>query len=120
MADKYAIIRNYIYDIKKFLQDTYEADEHHEWKMILALLEVNLILYQMCKETVQAEGVFNKVTGKKNPLLSTMKDLQATIMKQVQHLGISPYAVAKIKTQSEEDDEYDFIECLKKPTVELR
>lgn len=106
------MIRKYIKDIKKFLDETYEATDHSEWRMILALLEDNLVLYKMCQDTVDVEGVFDSKTKKKNPLLSTMKDLQATIMKQIQHLGLSPYANAKIKTQQPEDDEMDFIEAL--------
>ena len=42
-----------------------------------------------------------------------MKDLQASIMKQVQHLGISPYSASKIKQEVEDDNE-DFIEALTK------
>ena len=114
------MIHKYIVDIKQFLDETYEATDHAEWRMILALLEDNLVLYKMCQDTVKEEGVFDHETKKKNPLLSTMKDLQATIMKQVQHLGLSPYANAKIKTQQPEDDEMDFIEALtstKKPST---
>jgi hypothetical protein len=40
-----------------------------------------------------------------------MKDLQATIHKQIQHLGLSPYAISKIKMSSEDDTD-DFINDL--------
>ena len=40
-----------------------------------------------------------------------MKDLQATIIKQIQHLGLSPYAISKIKTDSPDDTD-DFIDTL--------
>jgi hypothetical protein len=40
-----------------------------------------------------------------------MKDLQATILKQMQHFGLSPYANAKIKL-TESDETEDFIEEL--------
>lgn len=60
-------------------------------------------LYQKIKEQIETDGIYDKRTGRKHPLLSTLKDLQATMMKQVQHLGLSPYASSKIK-QAEEDD----------------
>ena len=82
-----------------------------EWDATLMLMADNLDLYQMCKESVKENGIYNAENGKKNPLLTTMKDLQATIIKQIQHLGLSPYSAAKIKMDSEDDTE-DFIEDL--------
>lgn len=82
-----------------------------EWEAVIMLLADNLDLYKMCKKSVKENGIYNAENGKKNPLLATMKDLQATIMKQVQHLGLSPYAVSKIKID-EEDDTEDYIESL--------
>ena len=40
-----------------------------------------------------------------------MKDLQATILKQIQHLGLSPYSSAKINDKTEDDTD-DFLENL--------
>ena len=82
-----------------------------EWEAVIMLLADNLDLYKMCKKSVKDNGIYNADNGKKNPLLSTMKDLQATIMKQVQHLGLSPYAVSKIKID-EDDNTEDYIEEL--------
>ncbi len=82
-----------------------------EWWCIIQLLADNLELYNCCKKSIQDVGIYDKETGRKNPLLSTIKDLQSTIMKQIQHLGLSPYAVSKIH-DSVEDDTDDFIESL--------
>jgi phage terminase small subunit len=75
------------------------------------LLGDNLDLYNECRESVRINGIYNAENGKKNPLLTTMKDLQATIIKQIQHLGLSPYAVSKIK-DTPEDDTDSYIEAL--------
>ena len=84
---------------------------NEEWQAVIMLLADNLDLYKQCKRSVKENGIYNAENGKKNPLLATMKDLQATIMKQVQHLGLSPYAVSKIKID-EEDDTENYIEDL--------
>lgn len=74
-----------------------------EWEFMLYMYADNLELYDKIKATIENDGIYDKNTGRKHPLLSTQKDLQATMMKQVQHLGLSPYAASKIK-QAEEDD----------------
>ena len=79
--------------------------------MTLTLLADNLDLYIECRKSISQNGIFDTETYKKNPLLTTCKDLQATIMKQIQHFGLSPYAISKIK-QTEEDDSEDYIESL--------
>ena len=82
-----------------------------QWEAMLSLLQDNLDLYNQCKKSVEENGIFDATDFKKNPLLSTMKDLQATIIKQIQHLGLSPYAESKIR-QAGEDDTEDYIEAL--------
>ena len=82
-----------------------------EWASIMYLLGDNLDLYKECRDSIKQNGIFDVNTYKKNPLLSTCKDLQATIMKQIQHLGLSPYAASKIKDAVEDDTE-DYIESL--------
>ena len=82
-----------------------------QWEMTLSLLADNLDLYIECRKSITQNGIFDTENYKKNPLLTTCKDLQATIMKQIQHFGLSPYAISKIK-QTEEDDSEDYIESL--------
>lgn len=82
-----------------------------EWNIILTLLGDNIQLYLACKESINENGIYDANTGRKNPLLSTMKDLQATIIKQVQHLGLSPYALSRLGS-NDEDNTDDYIEML--------
>ena len=103
-------VREYLVDIEKYLTDKY-GTVNSEWKPLITLLADNLELYTQCKATIKQHGIYDATTGKKNPLLATMKDLQATIIKQIQHLGLSPYAASKIK-ETVEDDTDDFIENL--------
>ena len=102
--------QNYIKAVNDYLIKKY-GKVQPEWDATLMLMADNLDLYQECKESVRENGIYNADNGKKNPLLTTMKDLQATIIKQIQHLGLSPYAVSKIKI-GEEDNTEDFIEEL--------
>ena len=82
-----------------------------QWEMTLSLLADNLDLYIECRKSITQNGIFDTENYKKNPLLTTCKDLQATIMKQIQHFGLSPYAISKIKKE-ESDDSDEFIEGL--------
>lgn len=104
--------RDYLLSVESFLIAKYGVLKP-EWDIILYLIADNLDLYNECKKSVKQNGLFDSNTGKKNPLLTTMKDLQATILKQIQHLGLSPYAISKIKME-ESDDTDDFIEDLTK------
>lgn len=103
--------KNYITNVIKYLTNKY-GEVPSEWEAILMLLGDNLDLYKQCMQSVLENGIYNVENGKKNPLLTTMKDLQATIIKQIQHLGLSPYAISRIKTEEKEDVD-DFIENLK-------
>lgn len=82
-----------------------------EWNIILTLLGDNIQLYLACKEKLAKTGIYDETTGRKNPLLSTMKDLQTTIIKQVQHLGLSPYAISRLG-KDDDDNADDFVEML--------
>ena len=103
-------IKDYIQSVENYLQERY-GQVNDEWKAIIYLLHDNLLLYEECKQSIKDNGLYDKQSGRKNPLIATLKDLQATIMKQIQHLGISPYAASKIK-QDENDDTDDFINNL--------
>lgn len=102
--------QNYIKAVNEYLANKY-GQVKPEWDATLTLMADNLDLYNECKESVRENGIYNAENGKKNPLLTTMKDLQATIIKQIQHLGLSPYAVSKIKDEKEDDTD-DYIESL--------
>ena len=102
--------QRYISDVIAFLTEKYNGVPA-EWEAIIYLLGDNLDLYNQCKEAIETYGIYDATTGKKNGLLITIKDLQATIMKQIQHLGLSPYAISKIK-EDDNDDTDEFIEKL--------
>ena len=102
--------KDYLLSVESFLISKYGYISD-EWSALIYLLADNLDLYEECKKTVKQYGLYDANTGKKNPLLCTMKDLQATILKQIQHLGLSPFAVSKIKMETEDDSD-DFISDL--------
>lgn len=96
--------------ISDFLTEKY-GEVKPEWEVVLYMLGNNLDMYKDCQKEIETNGIFEANSYRKNPLISTLKDLQATILKEVQHLGLSPYADSKIK-QAAEDDTEDFIEAL--------
>ena len=102
--------KDYLMKVEDYLVNKYGA-VNPQWEAMLILLADNLDLYGECKKSVRVNGIYDSSTGKKNPLLATMKDLQATIIKQIQHLGLSPYAASKIKSEVEDDTD-DFIDNL--------
>lgn len=102
--------QDFITSVTDYLTSKY-GKVNTEWEGILILLADNMDLYKECKKSVKENGIYDVSTGKKNPLLTTMKDLQATILKQIQHLGLSPYSAAKIKLDDSDDTE-DFIDNL--------
>ena len=99
-------VKNKIQAVSDYLLEQY-GEVKPEWKLTLDLLADNLELYEDCKNAVKIYGLYDKESGRKQPLLATMKDLQATILKQVQHFGISPYAAAKIKGNPDNEDGED-------------
>lgn len=102
--------RDYLLNVEGYLTNKY-GSVSPEWEATLSLLADNLDLYNECRKSIRTHGIYDASTGKKNPLLATMKDLQATILKQIQHLGLSPYAASKIKSEIEDDTD-DFIDRL--------
>lgn len=101
-----------INSIREYLINQY-GNIQPQWELTLTLLQDNIEMYQQCKLSINQNGIYDAESGKKNPLLSTVKDIQATIIKQIQHLGLTPYASSKIK-QEIEDDSDSFIESLTK------
>lgn len=96
--------------IESYLSSTY-GKVNEEWGATLLLLADNLDLYDNCMDALDHSGIFDYNDWKKNPLLSTVKDIQATILKLTLQLGISPYAQSKIRYTPEDDTE-DFIGSL--------
>lgn len=82
-----------------------------QWEITLMMLQDNMQMYEEVKKSIKANGIWNDSRQVKNPLLSTMKDLQASIMKLTQKLGVTPYDDAKIHTASIDDTD-EFLEDL--------
>ena len=82
-----------------------------QWEMTLKLMADNLDLLQECKESVKVNGIYSSSRGLKNPLISTIKDINATLLKLAQQLGITPWSESKIKAIDEDSTE-DFIDAL--------
>lgn len=101
----------YIKAIKAYLVNKY-GKVNDEWELSISLLADNIKLYEDCKNIVAEVGIYNYEKGKRNPLLATMKETQGVILKQIQHLGISPYAASKIRSMGDEEDVEDFIDKL--------
>lgn len=82
-----------------------------EWQTTLRLIADNLHLYRQCREAIDKHGIFNPTTGRKSPLLSTVKDLNSTLLKLLSEVGATPYAQGRIKTPDTETTQ-DFIGSL--------
>lgn len=103
-------VTEYIEATKQALIDKYGTIKG-EWLITIMMLEDNLRLYKEVKDSIYKVGIWNDQRQVKNPLLSTLKDLQAVIMKLTVKLGITPYDEGRIKAQ-EAEEETDFIDSL--------
>lgn len=96
--------------IKDYLISKY-GEVKPEWEITISMMLDNIQVYDVCKKSIVENGIYDPETGKKNPLLITMRDLQVQILKCIKELGLSPLAASKIKNDIV-DDEDDFIESL--------
>ena len=96
---------------EKYLIEKYGAVKN-EWRGLLILLADNLDLYFQCRDKIHETGIFDVENYRKNPLIATLKDLQATIMKQIQHLGLSPYSTTKIGNLADTSDDNELLKML--------
>lgn len=79
----------------------------------LFLLADNLDLLAECRATLEREGLYNAVEGKRNPLVVSVGNLTAAISASLKSLGVTPYAEGLLKSDEAEDTE-DFINKLTK------
>ncbi len=100
----------YIEQIKNYLKETY-GEVKPEWNLTIQSLEDTIKRYTEVKKIIDEGGIFFTDTKRKNPLLSTEKDLLSTILKLTQKLCISPWDVSKLKIQ-EDDNVDDYINNL--------
>lgn len=103
-------IKLYIESVREYLINRYGSLKP-EWECIIMLLKDYIIRYIQVRESINDNGIYDINTGRKNPLLTTEKDIIASILKLSQKLGVSPWDLSKIKDEKE-DDADSFIESL--------
>ena len=91
------IIEQYL--IKRF------GEVRAEWYILISQLITNIELHDECVRALKKQGMINPQTGKRNELLLTITQLQSSILREIQHLGLSPYSDQKIKSVSTDDSE---------------
>lgn len=91
--------------VREYLNGKYGAI-NSEWEITIGQLMDLLARYKQVRNKINEVGIFDTVNYKKNPLLSTEKDLLATISKYIQALGLTPYWQTKLGLMEQQDD-YD-------------
>lgn len=105
--------------VNKWMQaiETYLTKEYgcipEAYQFQLELFKENLLQYFEVKDILNKTGYYDYNKGLKNPLLSTLKDLNAIILKQGTMFGLNVWAKSKIKL-TEEDNSDEFIDSLTK------
>lgn len=102
-------IKKYMKEVREYLTQKY-GEIPLAFESSLFMLQENLEDYILYKEQIAKTYIID-ADGKKNPLISSVKDLESCIMKIWQHLGLTVYSQSKIKN-TEEDTTSDFIEDL--------
>ena len=97
-------IKLYIESVREYLINRYGSLKP-EWECIIMLLKDYIIRYIQVRESINDNGIYDTNTGRKNPLLTTEKDIIASILKLSQKLGVSPWDLSKIKDDKEDDTE---------------
>lgn len=100
-------VNRYIKDIEKYLISKH-GSVNDEWRSVIDMYADNLILLDKVNKVIEEVGIFDYEKRKKNPLLSTKKETEITLIKLGDKLGLSPAAQAKIKL-TESDNTEDFI-----------
>lgn len=103
-------VNKFIENVRNALSEKY-GEVKPEWEGVLMCLKDCILRYIQVKESINANGIYNTTTGRKNPLLTTEKDNISTILKLCQKLGVSPWDASKIKLADDEDAD-DYIEDL--------
>jgi phage terminase small subunit len=83
------------------------------WEFQISLMADQLEMYYEISKVIKETGLYNAQNMVKNPLISSLKDCTATLVKQAQQFGLSPWAESKMK-DTEKDDSENFIDNLTK------
>ena len=89
--------------IEKYLTDKY-GEVQPQWQFTINTIVENLQMIEDCRTEIKRVGLYNDRTGRKNPLIATIKDCQAVLLKCYQQLGLTPWSESKIKGDNENGD----------------
>lgn len=88
--------------------ETYLINKYGElqpqWAFTVNTIVENLQMIEDCRAEIKRVGLYNDRTGRKNPLIATIKDCQATNLKAFQQLGLTPWSESKIKGEDTNGD----------------
>lgn len=114
MAKKYskhsASTRKQMQQVEGYLIEKYGSIKP-QWEVTLSLMADDLDMLEQCNDAIKEYGIYDAAMGRKNPLIATAKDLNATLLKIAQQLGITPWAESKMRDTAE-DDPTEFIDNL--------
>ncbi len=96
--------KNFREVIEKYLTKRF-GEVRPEWYISIDMLCTNIELHDQCVKELKKMGMLHPQTGKRNELLLTVTQLQSSILREIQHLGLSPYSDQKIKSVSTDDSE---------------
>lgn len=105
-------VEKWMRDIREYIAAEY-GQVSPAWEFQLELFKQNLEQYFTIKDILDTTGYFDSQRGLKNPLISSLKDLNAIILKQASMFGLNVMSRSKIKLEKSDDTE-DFIESLTK------
>lgn len=90
--------------IENYLTEKY-GEIQPQWQFTINTIIENLQMIDDCRKEIDRVGLYNDRTGRKNPLIATIKDCQATNLKCFQQLGLTPWSESKIKNDDSNGDE---------------
>lgn len=89
--------------IENYLTEKY-GEIQPQWQFTINTIIENLQMIDDCRKEIDRVGLYNDRTGRKNPLIATIKDCQATNLKCFQQLGLTPWSESKIKSDDSNGD----------------
>jgi len=89
--------------IEDYLTEKY-GEVQPQWQFTINTICENLQMIEDCRQEIKRVGLYNDRTGRKNPLIATIKDCQAVLLKCYQQLGLTPWSESKIKGDNENGD----------------
>lgn len=89
--------------IEDYLTEKY-GEVQPQWQFTINTIVENLQMIEDCRQEIKRVGLYNDRTGRKNPLIATIKDCQAVLLKCYQQLGLTPWSESKIKGEDTNGD----------------